>query len=87
MMLTNVRVLELRRTCRSHPAQWEGRTADGRFIYVRYRWGQLQVGFGATIEEAVEDEKTFVRNLGGPYDGVLEYADLVAATPGIEWPV
>ena len=38
--------LTLVRTCRSHPAQWEGRTTDRRPFYVRYRSGWLTVTVG-----------------------------------------
>lgn len=73
-------------TCQAWPAQWEGRTTDGRFVYVRYRWGWLQVGFGATLEEAYDDETIDVQ-LGGDVDGVLSYEQLIAATQGqVEWP-
>lgn len=34
---------DLRQTCEACPSQWEGHTADGRFIYIRYRWGHLTV--------------------------------------------
>ncbi len=39
--MITVKSIEL--TCHSHPAQWEGRTDDGRPIYVRYRWSYLSV--------------------------------------------
>ncbi len=82
-----IRVIELRQTCPSHPAQWEGRTADGRAVYVRYRWGSLQVGVGASLSDAVNDLATFDRKLGDDYDGVLSYPELQIATAGMfAWP-
>jgi hypothetical protein len=81
-----VTVVDLRQTCECSPSQWEGRTDDGRFVYVRYRWGWLQVGFGATLEDAVADDETYVRQLGHPMDGALTYVQLVAAVPWVEWP-
>jgi hypothetical protein len=79
-------VVELAQTCDSCPSQWEGRTEDGRYVYVRYRWGNLQVGFGPTIEAAIFDE-TIDRQIGDRLDGSLTYADLVTTTAAvIDWP-
>lgn len=48
------KVATLQKTCESHPAQWEGRLADGRFIYVKFRWGHLRIGIGETPAAAVD---------------------------------
>jgi hypothetical protein len=82
------RVSKLTQTCEQNPAQWEGRTVDGLFIYVRYRWGWLSIGSGATAAEAVEnDNNLFEKQLGNKLDGVLEYEKLREVTAGvIEWP-
>lgn len=82
-----VRVHELRMTCPACPAQWEGRTDDGRYVYVRYRWGWLQIGVGDTFHEAVCDEVTLCEELGDDMDGSLSYSELIAATRGrVHWP-
>ena len=39
-------VKELTRTCDSCPSQWEGTTAKGESVYIRYRWGELDVEIG-----------------------------------------
>ena len=79
-------VVELEQTCRACPAQWEGRTADGRHVYVRYRFGWLQVGVGATLEDAIDDE-TITLKLGDGMDGFLTYSQLIAATQDqVRWP-
>jgi hypothetical protein len=48
----------------------------------------LRVGFGATIAAAVAADAplTFSVELGGPLDGRLSYAELVAAVPFVDWP-
>ncbi len=79
-------VTTLTQTCPSCPAQWEGRTTDGAYVYVRYRWGHLQVGFGATMDDAVKAE-TIYRRLGDDYDGSLTYPALMAACPEVGWPL
>jgi hypothetical protein len=79
-------VTELTRTCTACPAQWEGRTADGKHVYVRYRWGWLKVGLGATLDDAVDDDGISLQ-LGDEYHGFLEYADLIEATKDlVSWP-
>ena len=83
-----INIVEIRQTCMICPSQWEGRTADGRFVYVRFRWGYLQVGIGATDDEAVEDDGTFGVQLSDHLDGALSYQQLVDATLGLfTWPV
>ena len=83
-----VRVSNLIQTCSKSPTQWEGRTSDGRLVYVRYRWGWLTNGIGQTIDEAVRSETNlFERQLGEKRDGDLDYARLRAVTDGlVEWP-
>lgn len=83
-----VRVSSLTQTCIKSPSQWEGRTSDGRQIYVRYRWGQLTIGIGNTIDEAVRSESNlFKKQIGGMRDGDLDYVKLRTVTDGlIEWP-
>lgn len=80
-------VVNLTRTCEVCPSQWEGRTADGGHIYVRYRWGWLHIGLGTTLNGAIDD-MTIDRQMGDEYDGQLTYAQLIAATQddSIRWP-
>lgn len=81
-----ITVQTLTQTCPASPSQWEGRTTEGRWVYVRYRWGWLQVGFGATFDEAVRDQ-TIERQLGDGYDGELSLDELKAATADtVTWP-
>jgi hypothetical protein len=46
-------VNELRMTCGAAPTQWEGTVEDGRTVYVRFRHGELTVGLGADLSDAV----------------------------------
>ena len=37
------KVRNLRMTCPACPSQWEGRTPDNQHLYIRFRWGKLQI--------------------------------------------
>jgi hypothetical protein len=82
------RVSKLTQTCERDPSQWEGRTFDGLFVYVRYRWGWLSIGSGTTAVQAVtNDNDLFEKQIGNRLDGELEYEMLREVTAGvIEWP-
>jgi hypothetical protein len=86
-----LRVVEIKKTCDACPAQWEGRDAEGRPVYVRYRWGYLWVGAGEKGEDiggAIDGREVFGKQLGDGLDGVLPYDKLKAATAGIiEFPL
>ena len=62
----------IEKTCIASPAQWEGVLSDGTFFYVRYRYGVLSVGFGATPQAAVDDHR-FEWELGDGLDGWMEW--------------
>ena len=79
-------VNELELTCSACPAQWEGRTNDGRWVYVRYRSGFLQVGVGDTLSEAVGSD-AIIRKVGDGADGYMTYEELREVTRGlVDWP-
>ena len=81
-----MQVKELRRTCHSFPSQWEAKTVDGKFVYIRYRSGYLSVGVGNTLLEAVRAPRmhNYAKNgRQGPYDGDMSTAEMLEST-GIE---
>ena len=59
-----IKVAHIRRTCPACPAQWEGATDDGLYVYVRYRWGWLKAEVGGVIE--------FHQRTGAAMDGFME---------------
>ena len=73
--LTHPLVATCEHTCPGSPDQYEGTLVDGRHFYLRYRFGRVQLGLGATIDEAVE-ETVFgggvEMSLGGEYAGEFE---------------
>jgi hypothetical protein len=58
------------------PTQWEGQLEDGRFIYIRYRWGNLGFGIGKDINEAI-DNYTHGEDIGGLSDGYLSTNEMI----------
>lgn len=40
-------------TCGACPSQWEGRTTDGEYVYIRFRWGFLSAGIGPSLDDAI----------------------------------
>lgn len=50
-----MKLLRLKKTCEACPSQWEGELEDGRFIYIRFRWGNLGFGIGETIKDAIKN--------------------------------
>lgn len=82
-----VKVIELWHTCSACPSQWEGKTADGQYIYVRYRWGHLTIGTGKTFAVAVFENNIFDKNFQDGFDGYMPYEELIEATKAkVEWP-
>jgi hypothetical protein len=85
-----VRVVSIWQTCNSSPSQWQGSTSLGRSVYVRYRWGHLQIGVGRTFKLAVRNsssEPLLLKKVGGPWDGLLTYQRLRRFGRGkIAWP-
>lgn len=59
-MKVRPKVQTLKLTCEAYPSQWEGQLQDGRFVYIRYRYGVLRMGIGVTEDEAA-DNTTFGR--------------------------
>jgi hypothetical protein len=79
-------ITSIKNTCGACPAQWEGRTQDGEYVYIRYRWGYLSIRAGET--ENISDMRTVfgvVLDESG-WDGVLSYGDLKSKVPFIVWP-
>lgn len=68
--------------------QADGRSDDGRYIFVRYRRPWFSVGVGTT-EDAAAGDDTFVTDAHPDHDpGRINLATLKAWTEGqgIEWP-
>ncbi|MGD9736419.1 MAG: hypothetical protein AB7V58_12575 [Solirubrobacterales bacterium] len=81
------KVAALKKTCTACPSQWEGTLEDGRVIYARYRWGELSVGVGGEIDEAVHngwtDEALYADQVGEGLDGFMVFEELKAHLYGL----
>jgi hypothetical protein len=40
-------------TCQACPSQWEFKTDDGTYLYIRYRHGFFSASLGDTVDDAV----------------------------------
>lgn len=81
-----MKLIELYRTCWACPSQWEGTTADGQRVYIRFRGGELSHGFGGTIGEAVENSWDIPSiQAGDDFDGFMPCSLMLSMT-GFEPP-
>lgn len=81
------KVIALKRTCLACPSQWEGNLEDGRAVYARYRHGELTIGVGDEIEEAVRrassDVALYAEDVGDGLDGFMSFEELKAKLCGV----
>lgn len=75
---------ELKQTCQSCPAQWEGRTASGYPLYVRYRFSILSVYLGEKDSTVAIDDwldpkhLIFQRRISEEeFDGTIEWDEVI----------
>lgn len=79
-----IHVLRLEQTCRAFPSQWGGRTSDGDDIYIRFRGGELSVGVGPTLDDAVDagyESPAFIWHCDDPSAGEMTTADMIRRMP------
>ena len=58
-----MKVSRIAQTCPACPSQWEGKGENGEDIYIRYRWGVLELD--------IDGETVYFIQHGGEYSGVL----------------
>jgi len=59
------------KTCEACPEQYEGTLTDGRIFYFSYSRGEVFLGIGRTLDEAVRAQGTRVE-LDKPADGMFD---------------
>jgi hypothetical protein len=84
---SDAKVIALKRTCLACPSQWEGSLADGRAVYARYRHGELTIGVGDEIDEAVRNARSdvalYAEEVGDGLDGFMSFEELKAQLCGV----
>lgn len=64
-----------------------GNLDDGRAIYVRYRHGELSVGIGRDVDDAVRnglsDQALYTAHIGDGLDGFMDAEELKARLQGL----
>lgn len=69
-------------TCSACPSQWEGKFADGDWLYIRYRWGGLSIHKGNPDENQYNSIAAtpiiFSKQIGETgWEGVIELDDVL----------
>jgi hypothetical protein len=81
-----LRVRKLVHVSGCHPAQWEGRTEHGDYIFVRYRYGRLWIGIAPDYRRT-PPTTVLETGYGDLSDGYLSFRSLRTRTKGVvEWP-
>ena len=79
-----ITITEIKRTCWACPSQWEGKTKDGRAVYIRFRWGCLSVNVGKSIDDAIRNNRTiFEWQDKDRWNSLMENPQLVTLTRGV----
>ena len=77
-------VIFLEQTCGACPSQWEGKLADGRGIYIRFRYGRLTLTFFEGDEYCAAPDETMQCHLvwesDDEWDGVMDTSEMMGHT-------
>jgi hypothetical protein len=65
-------IRNLTQTCGFCPSQWEAKDEEGNDIYIRYRWGTLEVDKNGKM--------VFKEQIGGKLDGFMETEEMLLHT-------
>lgn len=74
-----MKIKNLVQTCGACPSQWEASTEDNRPIYIRYRWGYLEIHIGKPgddVHEVAATEEVYGAQLGDSYHGVISWQEI-----------
>ena len=81
-----IRVRKLVHISDVHPAQWQGRTESGDYIYVRFRYGKLWIGIAPDYHRT-PPATVLETGYGDLGDGYLSFESLRERTRGVVvWP-
>lgn len=76
----------VKKTCFASPSQWEAKTVDGDFVYIRYRWGTLRVDLADSKDDWWDDEyeTCFKGKIGDGLDGLIGWPKVKEAAGLVE---
>lgn len=77
------KVLTCKQTCNVCPSQWDVYTEDNKYIYIRYRFGFLEVVLNAFNDFGEEPKVLLAVEYGDDYDGYLSFEKLKELTKHI----
>ncbi len=79
-----IEVKHLTMTSDACPTQWEGLVGEEGSIYIRYRWGELEVHVSETSRDPIRDgARVFDQPIGGKYDGRMSTDEMKALLAGV----
>jgi hypothetical protein len=75
-----MKIILLEQTCSGCPTQFSGQTDNGDDVYIRFRWGHLQID--------VNHKPIYSEQIGHPYDGFISLDEIKEKVKhlNIEWP-
>lgn len=78
-----IKIRNLTKTSDSYPAQWEGEAGERGGVYVRYRWGVLEVYHSSDVQDASAGTLIFERQVGGKLDGEMDTQTMKELTQSV----
>ena len=82
-----MKVVALKKTCSACLSQWEGTLDDGRAVHAHYRHGELSVGVGDDVDEAIDnglsDHALYVDDVGDGLNGYMDFEELKTRLHGL----
>jgi len=75
-----MKIKSLIQTCSACPTQYNGETDDGKYVYIRYRFGKLSM--------EIDHKVIYVGYIGDALDGCISLDKIKELTKdlNIEWP-
>ena len=80
-----ITIVKQEQTCNMCPSQWDLWTEDGKYLYVRYRWGVLSIDLADSVDHWNANEHTliFCEPIGDDLDGYMTLEELKEYTKDI----
>lgn len=74
-----ITIVKQEKTCDMCPSQWDLWTDDGKYIYVRYRWGTLSIHMGDSEDDVWNVHKNtniYCERISDGLDGYMTLEEL-----------